>query len=96
MNNGNSFDSCFQLVGQHPDLDLELRVKVYLKVLQLLQSESVMKAIGMNTKGIFMPPIPMLRKLRESVNEGLSRIELTYTAGSKASEEVFFNGIFPE
>ena len=34
--NGNSFDSCFQLEGQHPDLDFELRVKIYWKTAQLL------------------------------------------------------------
>ena len=96
VNNGNSFDSCFQLVGQHPNLDLELRVKAYCKILQLLQSKSVTKAIGMNTKGIFQSSMSMLRKLRDSCHEGLSRIELTYTAGSRASEEAFFNGVFPD
>ena len=32
----NCFDSCFQLVGQHPEVDLELRVKIYWKTLQLI------------------------------------------------------------
>ena len=59
-----------------------------------LQSESVMKAVGMNTKAIFYPTMRMHRKLQESVNEGLSRIELTYSAASKTSEENFFNGVF--
>ena len=92
--NGNSFDSCFQLEGQHPDLDFELRVKAYWKTAQLLQSESVTKAVGMNTKGLFYPNMQMQRKLQESINVGLSRIELTYTAASAESEDDFFSGVF--
>ena len=61
--NGNSFDSSFQLVGSHPDLELELRVKIYAKTICQLQSESVMKAVGMNTKAIFYPTMRMQRKL---------------------------------
>ena len=95
-NNGNSFDSCFQLVGQHPELDLELRVKPYWKTAQLLQSETVIKTVGMNTKGLFFPTMEMQRKLQESAAVGLTRIELTYTASSKEAEDDFFNGIFPD
>ena len=57
-----------------------MRVKVYWKSLALLQSETASKSIGMNMKGLFYPNVRMGKALRESLNETLTRIEITYTA----------------
>ena len=65
-------------------------MKYYWKGLALFQSESVQKSLGMNTKGIFYPTVRMGQALRESMDRGLGRIELTYTAlTSEAEAELF-------
>ena len=51
--NGNSYDTCFQFVGNSPEGQLQIRVKYYWKTMALIQSETVMKSIGMNMKGLF-------------------------------------------
>ena len=64
--NGNSYRSCFQFEGQPDQSQLMLRVKIYWKTLQLLQSESVTKSVGMNTKAMFYPTMRMGQALIES------------------------------
>ena len=94
--NGNSFNSCFQFEGQHYELPLQIRIKFYYKHLQLLQSESAAKAVGMNLKGIFYPNLRMGRTLKESALDGLCRIEITYTASTSAGEQELFEDYFPD
>ena len=60
-----------------------MRVKYYWKSLQMFQSESVQKSMGMNTKGIFYPSVRFGRALKEGQDEGITRIEITYTADTK-------------
>ena len=50
----------------------------------------------MNTNALFDPPIQMLRALLESQDEGLSRIEISYYAGSIVAENHFFPDFAPE
>ena len=59
-----------------------MRIKIYWKSLALLQSETAAKSIGMNMKGLFYPNMRMGRALKESINETMSRIEITYTANT--------------
>ena len=84
--NGNSLDSCLQFVGCRPYGRFGIRVKYYWKGLQLLQSEGVMKGLGMNTAGLYCPNIRMSQALSDSRNEGLSRVEITYTITSPEAE----------
>ena len=83
--NGNSFNSCFQFEGHSPEGFLFMKIKVYWKTLALIQSETAAKSIGMNMKGLFYPNLRMGKALRESSNETLTRIEITYTATSMAA-----------
>ena len=64
-----------------------MRVKYYWKSLALIQSESVMQSIGMNMKALFYPTVRMNLALRESQEQGQSRIEITYTATTKEAED---------
>ena len=57
-----------------------MKIKVYWKSLALVQSETAAKSIGMNMKGLFYPNIRMGKALKESINETLTRIEITYGA----------------
>ena len=81
--NGNSFDSCYQFATTVERDHLRIRVKYYWKYLAFLQSESVQKAIGMNTKAIFNPNVRMGQSLIACKDQGISRIEITYSATSK-------------
>ena len=92
--NGNSFDSCYQFEGRGQTGLLKVRVKYYWKNLQMIQSESVVKSLGMNTKAIFYPTVRMGRALKESSNQGMSRIEITYTAPNRAAENELFHPLF--
>ena len=76
--------------------ELHCRVKYYWKNLALLQSESVVKSLGMNTKGLFYPSVRMGQALSESRCEGQSRIEITYTATSEEAEDELLHPIFYE
>ena len=60
----------------------------------MMQSESVMKSLGMNSKAIFYPGVRMGRVLKETANNGTSRIEITYTALSREAENEFFYPYF--
>ena len=64
-----------------------MRVKLYNKTNSLIQSESVQKAIGMNTNGIFYPPMRMYKVNKEFQNEGITRIEISYYADSIEAED---------
>ena len=92
--NGNSFDSCYQFEGRSQTDLLKVRIKYYWKNLQMMQSESVVKSLGMNTKAIFYPTVRMGRALKESSNQGMSRIEITYTATNRAAENELFHPLF--
>jgi len=94
--NGNSMDTCFQFVSEDDSEGLTIRIKVYWKTLAYIQSESVMKALGMNLKGIFYPSIRMGVTLRESQDYGTTRIEITYTATKIAGENKLLHPQFPE
>ena len=72
-----------------------MRVKYYFKTLALMQSESVTKSLGMNTKGIYYPTVRMNQALIESRDVGQSRIEITYTAVCASDEEEIFGDEFP-
>ena len=80
--NGNSFNSCFQYEGHSPEGYLFMKVKVYWKSLALLQSDAAAKSVGMNMKGLFYPNVRMGKALKESNNETMTRIEITYMATS--------------
>ena len=95
-NNGNSFDSCFQFVGQVPHRKLMIKIKFYNKILAMIQSDGVMRPVGMNTNGLFCPYMHMSRALSESRDEGLSRIKITYTATTLEAEQELFTMWFPE
>ena len=71
-----------------------LRVKYYWKNLELLQSESVKKSLGMNTKAIFYPQLHMGRALKEACEIGLTRIEITYTAETVEAQNELLDAEF--
>ena len=73
-----------------------MRVKFYFKTLALMQSESAVKSLGMNMKGIYYPSVRMNQALMESRNEGQSRIEITYTATDLAGEAEILDDEFPQ
>ena len=94
--NGNSFNSCFQFVAQTSDGELIIRIKIYWKTLALLQSDGVLKQLGMNTRALFYPSIRMGQALTESRDAGLMRIEITYTADTRAKENWLLHRLFPQ
>ena len=59
-----------------------MKVKVYWKSLALLQSDAAAKSVGMNMKGLFYPNLRMGKALKESNNETMTRIEITYMTTS--------------
>ena len=71
-----------------------MKVKVYWKTLALIQSETASKSIGMNMKGLFYPNIRMGKALKESSNETLTRIEITYSATTIAAQAELFDDEF--
>ena len=94
--NGNSFNSCLQFVGKASEGSLLINVKYYWKTLALFQSETAAKAIGMNTRGLFCPHVRMSRVLKETSNETLSRIEISYIAPTLEAQAEFFDDEFPD
>ena len=83
---GNSFDTNFQFVDQARSATHGVRIKYYWKNLAMMQSESVIKSLGMNYKSLFYPSVRMGLALRETQKEGLSRIEFTFTASTREAE----------
>ena len=53
-----------------------------------------MKSLGCNMKGIYYPNMRMGQALKESRDIGLSRIEITYTLGTKDLENEMLNPLF--
>lgn len=53
-----------------------------------------MKAIGMNTKGLLCPRARMKKSLKDSMHEGLLRLEITFTADSRMGEDELFDPDF--
>jgi len=94
-NNGNSFESCFQFQQPAWPGQLTLRIKIYNKLLALLTSESVKMSLGMNTNKIWYSTIQMQKILREFQDEGVLRIEISYTASSYKAEEELRSPEFP-
>ena len=72
-----------------------MRVKFYFKTLALMQSDSAMKSLGMNTKGLYYPSVRMGQALKETKDVGQSRIEITYTAVSRTGEKEMLDDEFP-
>ena len=66
-----------------------------MKTLALIQSETAAKSLGMNMKGLFNPNMRMNKALRESSNESMSRIEITYSARTIEAQEELFSDEFP-
>ena len=62
----------------------------------MLVSESVWKSVGMNTNGIWYPSMRMQRVLQEFQDEGILRIEISYTASSLKAEEKLLSPGFPQ
>ena len=81
-------------MDQNRNGPLQIRVKFYAKNLEMIQSESVLKSLGMDMKGIFYPKIRMGRALRESMQDGNSRLEITYTAQGRYGENELFHPMF--
>jgi len=50
----------------------------------------------MNTNSLFAPSHRMLKALKETLNEGLSRIEISYYARTQTAEDKLFANDFPE
>ena len=94
IDNGNSFDTCFQFVDLNKSGPLHMRIKIYNKLLALFQSDGVMKSLGMNTKGIYYPSINMYKVLLQSKDVGLTRIEITYTVLKPIGEYELFGTFF--
>ena len=94
IDNGNSFDTCFQFVDLNKSGPLHMRIKIYNKFLALFQSDGVMKSLGMNTKGIYYPSINMNKALVQSKDVGLTRIEISYTVLQPEGEKDLFSTFF--
>ena len=90
----NSFNSCFQFEEEAADQHLFRRFKVYNKILQLLQSETPQKAVGMNTNALFNPPSRLLDAIVESRDAGMTRLEISYYAKSTAAQAEYFEEDF--
>lgn len=73
---------------------LGLRIKVYNKILCMLQSASACKSLGMALHGLFRPSLQQSRVLQETESSGLTRIELSYYATNPASESLFWQADF--
>ena len=52
----------------------------------MFQSASAKKSIGMNTNNLFAPNQRMLKRIKNTLQEGLSRIEISYLANTKKAE----------
>ena len=55
-----------------------------------------MKQLGINLKGIYYPSIRMRQAIRETVEVGQSRIEITYTAATKEGENMLLCPFFKD
>ena len=89
--NRNSFESCFQYQEAASDEKLYRRVKIYNKLLALIQSRSAMASLGMKMQDIFYAELVMERELKETSQDGLSRIEISYYATTIEAEREFFD-----
>ena len=78
--NGNSFNTCFQYIEAESADSLYRRIKIYFKGLAMLQSQTPSMRLGMNTNALFAPTMRMLQALRETMQQGLTRIEISYYA----------------
>ena len=78
--------SCFIFTEDHREGHLTRIVKIYNKVLDLLQSESVRKPISMSTNELFSPSVWISSELREACDDGLTRFEIAYKAPDMEAE----------
>ena len=92
--NRNSFASCFQYDQVDQDLEPILRVKVYNKQLAWLQSRSAMMPLGMNTKKLFMPAFTSGKIMKETEQNGYSRIEISYVCKSIEAQDGLYRTDF--
>ena len=79
----------FQFVFKNQQGVKDYRVNVYNKWMNLLESESVAKRIGMGTKSLFYCSSTMFDKHSEAMNEGISRIEVSKELYTYQEEEIF-------
>ena len=91
-----SFESCFIFEEKSRQGALRRKVKIYNKVLDLFQSESVMKPISMCTNELFSPGDWLRSSLLEAVDRGLTRIEISYYADDALAESLFFHKEFEQ
>ena len=87
--NRNSFSSCFQYEEARTVGRFHRRFKVYNKLLQNFQSAAPQQAVGMNTTAIFNAPSRMLQVYQEAVEEGATRLEISYYADSLEAQDSF-------
>lgn len=73
-----------------------MRIKIYWKSLALLQSETAAKSLGMNMKGLFYPNMRMGKALKESINQTMTRIEITYSANTINGQTELLDDEFPD
>ena len=73
-----------------------MRIKVYNKLLALFQSRTTRSTLGMNTNAIFYPTFTPGRVLKEAINHGLTRIEISYYVDSIEAEEEHWDAGFIE
>lgn len=90
----NSFNSCLQFVEEAADQHLFRRFKVYNKVLQFLQSETPQKAVGTGTNALFNPISRSQDALVESLDAGLTRLEISYYAKSATGQAEYLEEDF--
>ncbi len=73
---------------------IQRRIKVYNKLLALLQSETAAKGIGMNLKAVYFSDPVMFKELREACHDGLTRIEISYYPADRCQEQELFEERF--
>jgi hypothetical protein len=67
--------TCLNFVFGEKEIDY--RVKIYNKWINLLESESVSKLISMGTKALFFCSATMFDKHKDCINNGITRVEVT-------------------
>ena len=91
---GNSHAACFQYKEAPGPYSLYRSIKVYNVVLARLLSDGPMKSLGMNTQALFAPKSRMVNAIVSTLDEGLTRLEISYYADSQEAERKFFGDGF--
>ena len=87
----NSMDTCFQFVERPNDNKITVRIKVYNKLQQMIQSKTSWMAVGSNLQHIFYPEFLMRGKILEACDLGLTRIEVSFYSSCKEVEQELVN-----